>query len=72
MGHRVVFTSEKGRENEVRLPSVEVIAAIDDARIDERRGLVWHAGSYPGIVPRVNACAGVARRGCEARQCPAS
>jgi hypothetical protein len=34
---------------------IEIVAAIDDARIDERRGFGWHAGSYPPSVARVNA-----------------
>jgi len=33
---------------------VEIVAAVNDARIDERRGFGWHSGSYPAIVVRVN------------------
>jgi hypothetical protein len=33
---------------------VQIIAAVDDARIDERRVFGWHAGSYPALSHRVN------------------
>jgi hypothetical protein len=33
---------------------LEIIAAVNDARIDERRGFGWHAGTYPGVAVRVN------------------
>jgi hypothetical protein len=32
----------------------QIIAAINDARIDERRGFGWHTGTYPSSVARVN------------------
>ena len=34
---------------------IEIIAAINDARIDERRGFGWHAGIYPAFADSVNA-----------------
>ena len=33
---------------------IEIIAAVNDARIDERRGFGWHAGTYPALVECVN------------------
>jgi hypothetical protein len=33
---------------------IEIITAANDARIDERRGFGWHAGTYPVIVAHVN------------------
>jgi hypothetical protein len=33
---------------------VEIIAAIDNPRVVERRGFCWHDGSYPVIAWRVN------------------
>jgi hypothetical protein len=33
---------------------IEIIAAVNDARIDERRGFGWHTGSYPGFGRFVN------------------
>jgi hypothetical protein len=32
----------------------EIIAAVNDARIDERRGFGWHTGNYPTREGRVN------------------
>jgi hypothetical protein len=33
---------------------IQIIAAVNDARIDERRGFGWHAGRYPGFGLVVN------------------
>jgi hypothetical protein len=32
----------------------EIIAAINDAQVDERRGFGWHAGTYPALIASVN------------------
>lgn len=32
----------------------QIIAAVNDARIDERRGFDWHTGTYPVLRYRVN------------------
>jgi hypothetical protein len=46
---------------------VTLLTAINDARIDERRGFGWHAGSYPTRTLRVNAMR-LNRFGCAAQQ----
>ena len=33
---------------------IEIIAAINDARINERRGFGCHTGTYPALTGRVN------------------
>jgi hypothetical protein len=33
---------------------LEIIAAINNACIDERRGFGWHAGTYPVLSDAVN------------------
>jgi hypothetical protein len=34
---------------------IKIIAAVNDARIDERRGFGWHTGNYSALWDGVNA-----------------
>jgi hypothetical protein len=43
----IVYLLEEGNQKAARITSR--VLAIDDARIDERRGFGWHIGSYPAF-----------------------
>jgi hypothetical protein len=54
IAHRVVFTSREGRDQSADLDKsaselIKIIAGANEARIDERRGFSWHAGTYPAL-----------------------
>ena len=48
---------------------IQIIGAINDARIDERRGFSWHAGIYSVLMRIVNEDSVISRMH-EPRVCP--
>src|SRR5438045_1216984 len=47
-----IFTRVNGSRQLAKL--IEIIAAVNDARIDERGGFCWHTGTYPVLAGCVN------------------